>query len=112
VWLLLCCVTLRSPGAFLDAIREGRETDAEGNVWTKKVGWAVNCLHQMRSEIPNLNVAAAVATGGVVADAARDDHAWMECQGDGGAHSEPVLDNDIKVCSLLFELFRDYSDLL
>jgi hypothetical protein len=54
----------------------------------------------MRSEIPSVNVASAAATvkaGGVVADSARDDHAWMVCQGNGGANSEPVLDSDIKV---------------
>ena len=78
-------------------MKEHRGQDGEGSGWSKKLGWAVNCLHQMRAEIPSVNIAAAAATGGVVADAARDDHVWMVCQGDGGANSEPVLDNDIKV---------------
>ena len=70
----------------------------------------MNCLHQMRAEVPCVNISAAVAAGGVVVDASREDHLWMVCQGDGGANSEPVLDNDIKVNShasrllqLLFE---------
>jgi hypothetical protein len=102
-------MTFRRPEAFLDMVREGKDIDAEGNGWMKKVGWAVNCLHQMRSEIPSLNIAAAVATGGVIADAERDDHAWMVCQGDGGANSEPVLDNDIKVCALLISCEHRFS---
>jgi hypothetical protein len=53
----------------------------------------------MRAEVPCVNLSAAVAAGGVVVDASREDHLWMVCQGDGGANSEPVLDNDIKVSS-------------
>jgi hypothetical protein len=51
----------------------------------------------MRCEVQYVNIAAAAAAGGVVADATRDDHMWMLCQGDGGVNSEPVLDVDIKV---------------
>jgi hypothetical protein len=61
------------------------------------MGWVVNGLHQMRAEVSSINIAAVAETGGVVTDAARNDHLWMTCQGDGGANSEPVLDNDIKV---------------
>ena len=57
-------------------------------------------MHQMRAEASSVNISAAASTGGVVADAARDDHVWMLCQGDGGQNSEPVLDNDIKVREL------------
>jgi len=63
----------------------------------------------MRADVSCVNVAAvaaAAATGGVV-DAARDDHVWMVCQGDGGPCSEPVLDNDIKV--RLVVVMRDDS---
>ena len=89
-----------SPGPFLQWVKEHKGQEGEGGAWGKKMGWVVNCLHQMRSEIPSLNIAAAAAAtadGGVIADAARDDHLWMECLGDGGPNSEPVLDNDIKV---------------
>ena len=82
-------------------IKEHKGRELEGSGWSKKIGWAANVLHQMRSETPNVNIAAAAAAGGTVSDATRDDHMWMVCQGDGGANSEPVLDNDIKVSRLL-----------
>ena len=97
--LSLCDAWRCSPEAFLRWVQGGRGKEGEGSGWGKKIGWAVNCLHQMRADVPCVNVAAAAAagaTGGVV-DAVRDDHMWVECQGDGGANSEPVLDNDIKV---------------